>query len=144
MRIVRSHGEYLVNLAGCAECHTQSEKGQPKPGMLFAGGERFAFPGAVVVSANITPDLQSGIGRWSEKDFLDRFQQYREYAENASPRSGPENFTIMPWLDVQQAAGRRSAGDLRIPADAEAGVSPGGFASGCKADDDSGEVIKGG
>jgi mono/diheme cytochrome c family protein len=99
---LRSHGEYVVNLAGCADCHTQSEKGQPKPGMLFAGGERFTFPGAVVVSANISPDLQSGIGRWSEKDFLDRFQQYREYAENASPHSGPENFTIMPWLDFSK------------------------------------------
>jgi mono/diheme cytochrome c family protein len=94
-----AHGKYLVKLAGCAGCHTQSEKGAPKPGMTFAGGERFLFPGAVVVSANITPDLQSGIGRWSEKDFLDRFQQYREYAENGSPLSGPENFTVMPWLE---------------------------------------------
>jgi len=104
-----THGEYLVNLAGCAGCHSQSEKCQPKPGMMFAGGERFAFPGVVVVSANITPDLQSGIGRWSEKDFLDRFQQYREYADNGSPHSGPENFTIMPWLDFCKLP----EGDLR-------------------------------
>jgi mono/diheme cytochrome c family protein len=93
-----THGEYLVTMAGCAECHTQSEKGQPKPGMMLAGGERFAFPGATVVSANITPDPQSGIGRWSEKDFVDRFHQYREYADKGSPSSGPENFTVMPWL----------------------------------------------
>jgi mono/diheme cytochrome c family protein len=97
-----THGEYLVDLAGCAGCHTPTEKGQPNPGMLFAGGERFAFPGMVVVSANITPDLQSGIGRWSEQDFLERFQQYREYAEKGSPKSGPENFTIMPWLVFSQ------------------------------------------
>jgi hypothetical protein len=103
------HGKYLVNLAGCAECHTESEKGKPKPGMLLAGGERFAFPGMAVVSANITPDLQSGIGRWSEKDFVDRFEDYREYAEKGSPASGPDNFTVMPWLLFS----RLPADDLR-------------------------------
>jgi mono/diheme cytochrome c family protein len=96
------YGEYLVTMAGCAECHTPSEKGKPKPGRIFAGGERFAFPGVVVVSANITPDLQTGIGRWSEQDFVEKFQSYREYAENGSPKVGPENFTIMPWLDFSQ------------------------------------------
>jgi mono/diheme cytochrome c family protein len=97
-----NYGEYLVNMAGCAECHTQSEKGKPKPGVTFAGGERFAFPGVLVVSANITPDQQTGIGRWTEQDFLDKFQQYREYVENGSPAAGPENFTIMPWLNFCQ------------------------------------------
>jgi mono/diheme cytochrome c family protein len=96
------YGGYLVNLAGCAECHTQSEKGAPKPGVTFAGGERFAFPGAVVVSANITPDPQTGIGRWKEADFVDKFEQYREYAVKGSPSAGPENFTIMPWLEFSQ------------------------------------------
>jgi mono/diheme cytochrome c family protein len=95
-------GEYLVNIAGCAGCHTQSEKGQPKPGATFAGGERFAFPGAVVVSANITPDPQTGIGRWKEADFVEKFVQYREYAAKGSPAAGPENFTIMPWLEFSQ------------------------------------------
>jgi mono/diheme cytochrome c family protein len=96
------YGEYLVTMAGCAECHTQSEKGRPKPGRTLAGGERFAFPGVVVVSANITPDPQTGIGRWSEQDFIEKFLSYREYAENGSPKAGPENFTIMPWLDFSQ------------------------------------------
>src|SRR5262249_33855917 len=42
-----AYGEYLVSLAGCGGCHTPTEKGEPKPGMAFAGGERFAVPGAV-------------------------------------------------------------------------------------------------
>ena len=104
-----ANGRYLVKLAGCAECHTPTEKYKPKPGMLFAGGERFALPGRVVVSANITPDLQSGIGRWSEEYFLDRFQQYREYVEKGSPESGLESFTVMPWLLFSQLP----ADDLR-------------------------------
>jgi hypothetical protein len=96
------YGEYLVTMAGCAGCHTQSEKGKPIPGRTLAGGERFAFPGVVVVSANITPDPQTGIGRWSDRDFVEKFQSYREYAENGSPKVGPENFTIMPWLEFSQ------------------------------------------
>jgi mono/diheme cytochrome c family protein len=96
-----AYGGYLVNLAGCAGCHTRSEKGNPV-GPAFAGGERFAFPGAVVVSANITPDLQTGIGRWKEADFVEKFHQYREYATKGSPAAGPENFTLMPWLEFSQ------------------------------------------
>jgi mono/diheme cytochrome c family protein len=104
-----AYGGYLVNVAGCAECHTQSENGRPKPNVAFAGGQRFTFPGAFVVSANITPDPQTGIGRWKEQDFLDKFQQYREYAEKGAPHAGPENFTIKPWLEFSQL----DASDIR-------------------------------
>jgi hypothetical protein len=100
------YGAYLVKLAGCGGCHTPAEKGKPKPGFSFAGGERFNFPGAVVVSANITPDPQTGIGRWKEQDFIEKFQQYREYVEKGSPTAGPENFTVMPWLEFSQAEAR--------------------------------------
>jgi hypothetical protein len=98
----REYGGYLVKIAGCGGCHSQTESGKEKDGMAFAGGQRFTFPGAVVVSANITPDPQTGIGRWKEQDFVDKFHQYREYAEKGSPTAGPENFTVMPWLNFCQ------------------------------------------
>ena len=97
------YGEYLVNMAGCAGCHTQSEKGKPKPGVTFAGGERFAFPGVVVVSANITPDPQTGIGRWIGAGLRREVSaDIASTPRNGSPAAGPENFTIMPWLDFSQ------------------------------------------
>jgi mono/diheme cytochrome c family protein len=96
------YGEYLVTIAGCTGCHTPSDKGKPLKGMRLAGGEVFRLAGAVVVSANITPDPETGIGRWSEQDFLDKFYQYREYAEKCSPEIGPESFTLMPWLAFSQ------------------------------------------
>jgi hypothetical protein len=96
------YGEYLVTMAGCMECHTPAKQGKPLQGLTLAGGQEFRFPGAVVVSANITPDPQTGIGRWSEQYFLDRFYQYKEYAEKGSPRVGPESFTVMPWLNFAQ------------------------------------------
>jgi len=96
------YGEYLVTLAGCMGCHTPSKQGKPLKGLTLAGGEQFRLPGMVVVSANITPDPQTGIGRWSEQDFLDRIYQYKEYAEKGSPHVGPESFTLMPWLNFAQ------------------------------------------
>ena len=96
------YGEYLVTLAGCIECHTPAKQGKLVQGMTLAGGQEFRFPGAVALSANITPDLETGIGRWSEQNLLDRVYQYKEYAEKGSPQVGPESFTLMPWLNFAQ------------------------------------------
>ena len=93
------YGEYLATLAGCAECHTQEKNGQMIPGMTFAGGREFRFPGLIVVSANITPDHETGIGRWTEQQFLEKFAEYKVYDANNSPKVGPEGFTLMPWLN---------------------------------------------
>jgi mono/diheme cytochrome c family protein len=55
------YGEYLTTLGGCGNCHTPMEKGEPLPGKRFAGGEIFRTPRGTVVSANITPDMDTGI-----------------------------------------------------------------------------------
>ena len=69
------YGEYPVTFAGCMESNTPAKQGKPLRGLTMAGGEEFSFSAMVVVSANIMPDLETGIGRWSEQDFLDRFYQ---------------------------------------------------------------------
>jgi mono/diheme cytochrome c family protein len=94
------YGEYLVTLAGCAHCHTQTERGQPVSGKEFAGGEKFEAPAiGTVYSANITPDMETGIGKWSEDFFVKKIHDYRDYVEKGSPRmTGREQFTVMPWL----------------------------------------------
>ena len=62
-------GKYLVNMAACADCHTPQEKGQPMPGMDFAGGFLLHEPKGDVVSANITP-AASGIGYYNDATFI--------------------------------------------------------------------------
>jgi len=62
-------GAYLVNLAGCVDCHTPQVKGQSVPGMEFAGGFPFPGPWGDVTTANITPDA-SGISYYDEALFL--------------------------------------------------------------------------
>ena len=94
------YGEYLVTIAGCAVCHTQREGG--KAGPRLAGGEIFKTPAGTAVSANISPDPETGIGRWTEHDFIDKFYQYRVYVKEGSPKVGLEAFTMMPWLGFSQ------------------------------------------
>jgi mono/diheme cytochrome c family protein len=55
-------GEYLVRAGDCVSCHT-------KPGGVpFAGGLRMKTPFGDLVSPNITPDPETGIGSWTATD----------------------------------------------------------------------------
>ncbi len=64
-----ARGAYLVRMGACADCHTPQEKGQPFPGMDFAGGFLLHEPKGDVVSANITP-AASGIGYYNDTSFV--------------------------------------------------------------------------
>ncbi|MEE4186089.1 MAG: cytochrome c, partial [Gammaproteobacteria bacterium] len=61
-----SRGEYLATAAGCSSCHTDSEH----DGLPYAGGHRLETPYGNFVVPNITPDRQTGIGGWTDADFL--------------------------------------------------------------------------
>jgi mono/diheme cytochrome c family protein len=51
-------GKYLADAGNCSSCHTRPG------GALFSGGLPFATPFGTLYSSNITPDNQTGIGRW--------------------------------------------------------------------------------
>lgn len=57
-------GEYLARAADCESCHTV------RGGARFAGGLAFRLPFGTLYSPNITPDKETGIGSWSDADFL--------------------------------------------------------------------------
>ncbi len=57
-------GEYLATAGNCVSCHTI------EGGELMAGGLPFETPFGVIYSTNITPDIETGIGDWTEWDFL--------------------------------------------------------------------------
>jgi mono/diheme cytochrome c family protein len=72
-----SRGEYIAVIAGCRFCHTPAdERMQALPGMDFGGGLGMFANGRKVYSANISPDPETGIGRWSVEDFIARFKAY--------------------------------------------------------------------
>jgi mono/diheme cytochrome c family protein len=95
------YGEYLVTTAGCANCHTPlNAKREYQFDKIFAGGFRFKHEKFTAISANITPDPETGIGNWSEELFLTKFKDYRDPSfYNFNP--GRKN-TFMPWLSFSQ------------------------------------------
>lgn len=95
---VVAYGRYLVNAAACMDCHTQFEKGQFVKGTEYGGGREFQLPGGLVVSANISPDDETGIGTWSKETFVARFKSYVD-SNYHSPALSPNDFnTPMPWV----------------------------------------------
>src|SRR5215469_167913 len=51
-------GEYLARAGDCIACHTAPT------GRLFAGGFAMPTPFGTLYSTNITPDPETGIGKW--------------------------------------------------------------------------------
>ena len=61
-----ARGEYIVRAAGCISCHTQKDG----KGEFLAGGRALVSPYGNFYSSNITPDAETGIGAWSDSDFV--------------------------------------------------------------------------
>jgi len=59
-----AHGKALTIAADCASCHTAN------PARPFAGGVRIDTPFGALYSANLTPDRDTGIGAWTDADFI--------------------------------------------------------------------------
>jgi len=77
-------GEYLARAADCAACHT------PKGGAPFSGGLAFVLPFGTIFSANITSDRATGIGSWSDADFLNAIHRGRD-------DEGEALYPVMPF-----------------------------------------------
>jgi len=56
-------GEYVARLSDCVACHSTPENAP------FSGGLAMATPVGKIYTTNITPDPESGIGRYSLADF---------------------------------------------------------------------------
>jgi mono/diheme cytochrome c family protein len=77
-------GEYLTQAADCVVCHTA------KDGTPFIGGRAFVLPFGTLYSTNITPDVETGIGRYSDADFLNALHQ-------GIGRGGKTLYPAMPY-----------------------------------------------
>jgi mono/diheme cytochrome c family protein len=78
---VLARGEYLTRAADCIACHTVPDAGKP-----FAGGVAFKLPFGTIYSSNITADTATGIGSWSDDDFV---RAVREGIRNDGKRLYP-------------------------------------------------------
>lgn len=64
-------GEYIAKAGDCIACHTNS----PDRGKPFAGGLPMQTPFGVIYSPNITPDKETGIGNWTDDQFIKAMQK---------------------------------------------------------------------
>jgi mono/diheme cytochrome c family protein len=97
-------GEYLARAGDCVACHT-ADKSRP-----FAGGLAIATPFGTIYTPNITSDPDTGIGSWTDADFLramregigrggERLYPAFPYAEYTKVRS-EDVLAIRAWLNT--------------------------------------------
>lgn len=94
-----ARGEYLVELLGCGACHTDGALiGEPRADRSLAGSSvgvaytnplEWKYPG-VVFPPNITPDKETGIGNWTDR-------QISQAIRAGVGRHGSGAIRVMPW-----------------------------------------------
>ncbi|TQV74231.1 cytochrome c [Exilibacterium tricleocarpae] len=92
-------GRYLVEILGCATCHTDGALvGQPNAERRLAGSRvgiaytspfEGTLPG-IVYPANLTPDPETGIGAWEQEQLV-------RMIKTGISRHGSRRLPVMPW-----------------------------------------------
>lgn len=80
-------GEYLAKIGDCISCHTNVAGGTP----AYAGRLPIETPFGTFYSPNITPDKKTGIGNWTEEDFI------RAVKKGRDPH-GRNYFPVFPYI----------------------------------------------
>ena len=130
-----ARGAQLAMLGGCHDCHTPKlQNGAPDMSRPMSGHPENAplapdvtggvstnmlltswrGPWGVSLARNLTPDMETGIGKWS----------YEEFRKTIRTGINPKGEVILPPMPIAHAPeppGKRPEGDLRLPADLEAG-----------------------
>ena len=64
-------GRYLMgSIVACGNCHTPQGPNGPLPGKELAGGLVFDEQPFTAVASNITPDMETGIGNWTDAQIV--------------------------------------------------------------------------
>ena len=62
-----ARGKYIFGAAAGCGCHTEPEKAAT---LLNAGGRKYDGPFGTVYATNITPDAETGIGKWTDDQII--------------------------------------------------------------------------
>ena len=86
-------GAYLVgSIAGCGNCHTPKDAaGNPVRGMELAGGYEFDEAFGRAFSQNITPDPETGVGKWTDAQLIAALREGKR----------PDGTTIGPPMPIE-------------------------------------------
>jgi mono/diheme cytochrome c family protein len=78
-------GRYLTDAGDCGACHTL-----PGSGRLLAGGRPLETPFGTLLAPNITPDPETGIGAWTDDEFVNSLTK-------GTGRNGTHLYPAMPY-----------------------------------------------
>jgi mono/diheme cytochrome c family protein len=78
-------GRYLADLGDCGGCHTQ-----PGSSERLSGGRPIETPFGTLLAPNITPDSETGIGAWTDDEFINALTQ-------GTGRNGAHLYPAMPY-----------------------------------------------
>ena len=98
-------GRYLALAGNCMACHTA------RGSVPLAGGRRIETPFGGVYSSNLTPDPETGLGRWTADDFWQAMHHGRSKGGRLLAPAFPYNHTsvvsredsdaVFAWLQTQ-------------------------------------------
>lgn len=123
-----ARGRELALIGHCAGCHTASG------GPAYAGGEALQTPFGTVYGGNLTPDPETGLGRWTSQDFWRALHNGRSRdGRLLNPAFPYENFSLIRREDsdalfayLQTLPAVRQAqqpAQLRFPANTQLGLA---------------------
>ena len=73
-------------------------KGEFLTDKYLAGGQEYILPGNVIVRpANLTPDNETGLGKWTKEQFINKFKEFRKPNFNPQYVKEGDYNTFMPW-----------------------------------------------
>jgi mono/diheme cytochrome c family protein len=87
-----ARGAYLARAGNCMLCHTE------RGGASYAGGRPVETPFGTVYASNLTPDAQTGIGRWSAANF-------RRALHEGRSRDGRLLYPVFPYTHMTRVTG---------------------------------------
>jgi len=84
-------GEYLAKIGDCISCHTDSKH----DGDVYAGGLAIESPFGTFYTPNITPDKETGIGSWTDKEFINAMKKGKNV-------KGQHFFPAFPYINFNK------------------------------------------
>jgi mono/diheme cytochrome c family protein len=98
------NGELLYHAGGCISCHAPAKESGRDP-KIPSGGAPLATPIGTLYPPNITADKETGIGNWTDADFINAMQHgVSPKGENlipAFPYTSYRNMTVADVLDIK-------------------------------------------
>ena len=69
------NGKLLYNVGGCISCHAPGPELKDVAADVPAGGKPLKTPIGILYPPNLTPDPETGLGNWTETDFVNAMQK---------------------------------------------------------------------